>query len=286
MSNRIKHYVAPIGKLIVFVVCILAFALPISLVQQVSFFKGLNTENSTLLLEVLLIFSIFGALFLLTKLYKPLTFGQLFIVKKNALNGFLKGTMFGIAIMGICVGLLSLMGYVSFTVGKISVSLVFFYVAYFFVVALFEELLFRTYALFIFAETYPVTLTIIINGLLFGLIHLLNPGFTWLAMLNVSLAGVLFSMFTLYYRNLSWAVGIHLGWNYAQGIIFGFNVSGTSTPSILKTRPIANGYLSGGEFGVEGSLICTIILLLIISYFMMRFKMKSTTINKKGPSYQ
>ncbi len=286
MFNRITYYVTPIGKLIVFVVCILAFALPISLVQQVSFVKGLNTENATLLLEVLLIFSIFGALFLLTKLYKPLTFRQFFILKKDALSGFLKGTLLGIAIMGICVGLLALMGYVSFTVGKIGVGFFFFYIAYFFVVALFEELLFRTYPLFVFAETYPVTLTIIINGLLFGLVHLLNPGFTWLAMLNVSLAGILFSMFTLYYRNLSWAVGIHLGWNYAQGIIFGFNVSGTNTPSFLSTRPIAEGYLSGGEFGVEGSVICTIILLLIIGSFMMKFKMNPTTVNKKEPSYQ
>ncbi|HTM98093.1 MAG TPA: CPBP family intramembrane glutamic endopeptidase [Pedobacter sp.] len=282
MGKKLLYYFLPIAKLVLFGICFLFFALPVSLLKNIPFIKELNTEESTVLWETCLIFSLFLVLFLLSKMFKPLTFRHFFIVRKDAFGSFLKGTLLGICIMAMCIALLSLIGNVSFMIGGITLGMFFFYIIYFLVVAFFEELLFRTYPLFVFAETYPIALAILFNGLLFGFVHATNPGFTWLAMLNISLAGVLFSMFTLYYRSLSWAIGIHLGWNFAQGILFGFKVSGSNTPSLLSTKPTGVSYISGGEFGIEGSLICTIILVLIITYFFRKHKIAPIVVHKNN----
>ncbi|SFG79434.1 CPBP family intramembrane glutamic endopeptidase [Pedobacter insulae] len=274
MHKHLLHAVLPIAKLVLFLFCVLLFALPVGLIQQIPFVKGLPTEHSIVFLEFFLIFSVFGALFLLTKIFYPITFHDFFITKKGAFSGLLKGTVIGVIIMTICVMLMALTGNASFMMGSINIGLFFFYILYFLIVALFEELFFRTYALFVLAETYPLTVSVLINGVLFGLLHTGNAGFTWLAMLNISLAGILFSMVTLYHRNISWAIGIHLGWNFAQGVLFGFNVSGNKTTGLLNTKPIGPRHLSGGEFGIEGSVICTMVMMLIISYFFMKHKIE------------
>ncbi len=272
MHKALLYYIMPIFKLAAFLICLIVCALPVGLFQLIPVIDNLNDEYSTVLIGSLLMISIFGALFMMTKIYELSTIKSFFISRKAALKDFLKGTVFGVVILAICAGLLVLTGNVSFSLGKISLAIFLFYILYFLVVALFEELFSRTYILFVFAESYPIAIAVLINGVLFGLLHAFNPGFTWLAMLNITLAGVLFSIFTLYYRSISWAVGIHLGWNFAQGILFGYKVSGNDSPGLLIANPIGENYFSGGVFGVEGSLICTIVLFVIITYFAIRYK--------------
>lgn len=274
MDRQVQYYVMPIIKLVVFVICFVICALPVGFFQSIPVVNALDDKYSTLIIDPLLMISIFGALGIMAKLYKPSTFVSFFITIKGALKDILKGTLFGIVILTSCVVLLMLSGYVTFSIGKISIFLFLHYILYFLVVAMFEELLSRTYPLFVFAESYPIALAILINGLLFGLLHALNPGFTLVAMLNITLAGMLFSMFTLYHRSINWAIGIHLGWNFAQGILFGYKVSGTDTPGVLLAKPTGIFYLSGGEFGIEGSLICTLVLTLVIIFLAIKYKIE------------
>lgn len=272
MGKALLYYTMPVAKLVVFLGCLIICALPVGLFQLIPLIHNLNDKYATVVIESLLMVSIFGALVMITKLYNPSTIDSFFISSRGALKEILKGTVFGLIILAICAGLLVLTGNVSLSLGKISFAIFLFYILYFLVVALFEELFSRTYILFVFAESYPLAIAVIINGLLFGCLHALNPGFTWLAMINITLAGMLFSMFTLYHRSISWAVGIHLGWNFAQGILFGYKVSGGDTPSLLVAKPIGVYYLSGGEFGIEGSFICTIVLFVTIIYLAMKYK--------------
>lgn len=262
----------PMVKLVVFVICFIVCALPVGLFQSIPAINDLNNRYATVILESLLMISVFGALVIMTKMYKPSVLTSFFLSRKGALKGFLKGMMFGIVIITICAVVLMLTGYVTLSIGKISILLFLYYILYFLVVAMFEELFSRTYPLFVFAESYPIALAVLINGLLFGLLHAFNPNFTWLAMINISLAGMLFSMFTLYHHSINWAIGIHLGWNFAQGILFGYKVSGTDTPGVLVAKPTGVYYLSGGEFGVEGSLICTLVLVVVIIYLVKKYK--------------
>ena len=84
-------------------------------------------------------------------------------------------------------------------------------------------------------------------------------------------------------RGSIWAIGaIHTAWNFAQGNMFGFNVSGTpKLPSVLEAVDAGFGsILSGGEFGLEGGLGATVVLLtaLLLALLMPGKKSELTDI--------
>ncbi|RYG18237.1 MAG: CPBP family intramembrane metalloprotease [Chitinophagaceae bacterium] len=274
MYRQLRYYSMPIVKLVLFAIALIVFALPVGALQFIPAVDNLEDHYATILTEPLLMMSILGAMYVMTSMFVPSQLTDFFLSKRNFLKELLKGTLFGSIILSICAVIAWFAGFVSFSVGEINVGVFLLYSLYFLIVALFEELLFRTYALFVLAETYPIPVAVGINGLLFGLLHSFNPGFTILALVNITLAGILFSLFTLYYRSINWVVGIHLGWNFTQGILLGYKVSGTDMPGVLTAEPIGASYLSGGGFGIEASLICTLILTLIISYLAIKYKIK------------
>ena len=73
-------------------------------------------------------------------------------------------------------------------------------------------------------------------------------------------------------RDLWMPIGYHISWNYFQGYICGFNVSGISTPSFIKIDNCKN-IIAGGEFGLEGGLLVTILLIFQISYMWKKYKL-------------
>ena len=104
---------------------------------------------------------------------------------------------------------------------------------------------------------------LVLMALLFAAAHLGNPGqagaMRVLAFLNIFLAGMLLGLAYLGRRSLALPMGLHLGWNWTQGTLLGFGVSGTSatgyfTPA-LRNLPV---WLTGGAFGLEGSLAGTV----------------------------
>ena len=134
-------------------------------------------------------------------------------------------------------------------------------------VAVNEELLFRGY---VFQRLFKGTgtwISLLLMGLWFAYAHWENPGMAgpvkvW-AMLNIFLAGLLMGLAYLKTRRLAMPMGIHLGWNWAQGSLLGFGVSGTmDTRGWVK--PVFEGrpeWLTGGAFGLEASLPCPLLCL-------------------------
>lgn len=101
-----------------------------------------------------------------------------------------------------------------------------------------------------------------LSSLLFSLFHLFNPEFSLLPMINIFLAGVLLGASYIYTRNLWFPISLHLFWNWTQGLL-GFQVSGTSFGASLFTlRLPEENLINGGAFGFEGSLLCTLLMLL------------------------
>lgn len=100
---------------------------------------------------------------------------------------------------------------------------------------------------------------------LFALGHWGNPGMhgatkIW-ATLNIGLAAILLGFCYLRTRSLALPIGVHLGWNWTQGSLLGFGVSGTTN---IKGAwmPVFHGrpeWLTGGAFGLEASLVCTLV---------------------------
>ncbi|RZK35999.1 MAG: CPBP family intramembrane metalloprotease [Pedobacter sp.] len=275
MGEKIIYYAMPILKLLLFVVlCIFCF-LPTTIITQFSFIQQIeNPLLADLIIELGLCLAVIGALLMVFQLLKKYSFHDVFIIPENSISGFLKGSLIGLVLISTCVGSIMLKGNVVFSTGNISIAAVLGYLIFFILVAIFEELLFRTFPLLVFAERYHIAIAIFLSSVLFGLAHLGNDGFTLLAMLNITLAGILFSIFTLQKWNISWAIGIHFGWNFTQGTILGYQVSGGKSSGILNAKPIGETYLSGGIFGVEGSIFCTAILLIAILFIVFKYKIE------------
>lgn len=275
MGEKIIYYAMPILKLLLFVVLWIFCYLPTIIITQFGFIQQIeNPLLANLIVELGMCLAVIGALLMVFELLRKYSFYDVFVIPENSISGFLKGSLIGLCLISMCVGSIMLKGNVVFSTGNISVVAVLGYLVFFILVAIFEELLFRTFPLLVFAERYHVAIAIFLSSVLFGLAHLGNNGFTWLAMLNITLAGILFSIFTLQKWNISWAIGIHFGWNFTQGTILGYQVSGGKSSGILIAKPIGETYLSGGIFGVEGSIFCTAILLIAILFMVFKYKIE------------
>ena len=126
-----------------------------------------------------------------------------------------------------------------------------------------EELLFRGLALQALERMAGSWAALGITALLFGLLHLANPAATLWSSLAIAVeAGVLLGAAFLWRRNIWFAVGLHFAWNTAVGLL-GIPVSGHAADGLMVTRPTGPTLLTGGEFGLEASIIPVIVSLLI-----------------------
>jgi membrane protease YdiL (CAAX protease family) len=135
-----------------------------------------------------------------------------------------------------------------------------------------EELLFRGYLLQSLATgigRWPAAL--IMSGL-FGMMHASNPNITnvwWIGIINTVVAGLMLSVAYFKARSLWLPYGIHVAWNAGLGIVLGFSLSGIELDSIWKSSVDSSATLTGGLYGPEGGIICTIVFL--AGLFVMGF---------------
>lgn len=131
--------------------------------------------------------------------------------------------------------------------------------------ALLEELSFRGYPFQRLVEAARPVGAIVVLSILFGAVHLQNPnagGVLSLGFLNTILVGVLFAYAYLRTKTLWLPIGMHFSWNFFLGVVYGLPVSGLRDFSIV-VRSTAHGprILTGGAYGIEGSLPGTLVLL-------------------------
>jgi membrane protease YdiL (CAAX protease family) len=131
-------------------------------------------------------------------------------------------------------------------------------------VAFYEELAYRGYILQNLNSDWAVFVAVVASSLVFGLFHGLNPNVTWLALLNIFLAGVVLAACYLVTRSLWLPMAFHFSWNVVQGAIFSYPVSGLPAEGLLLTSTVGNPLLTGGAFGPEGGLLSTVALCLAL----------------------
>lgn len=129
--------------------------------------------------------------------------------------------------------------------------------------ALLEELVMRALLFKVTEESLGSRAALVSQALLFGLLHLGNPGGTWIAALAIALeAGILLGVAYMLTRRIWFVWGIHLAWNFAQGSLFGIAVSGhPSSAALFASEPRGAPLLSGGAFGVEASPVAVVVCL-------------------------
>lgn len=104
---------------------------------------------------------------------------------------------------------------------------------------------------------YPLWLAIVVNGSIFGLLHIFNEGVTVLAIADIIICGISYSLLRWYTRSMWVAMGIHTMWNFTQNFIFGLPNSGlVSEVSIFRLNAVngISNLIYDYKFGIEGAV--------------------------------
>ena len=138
-----------------------------------------------------------------------------------------------------------------------------------FAAALAEEAMFRGYGLQTFTRAKLALLGVLLTSVPFALVHLSNPNVVpGMTFVNTALAGIWLAAAYLRTRSLWLPLGVHWAWNWALGWFFGLPISGINLVSNPLLRSQNNGpeWLTGGSYGVEGGVACTIALILFTAF--------------------
>ncbi len=157
---------------------------------------------------------------------------------------------------------------------------------FFILVGIYEELLSRGYHLVnlaegfngrLFGERGALILAYLVSSLAFGLLHLGNPNATWVSGVNIAMAGVFLGLGMVLTGSLAIPIGLHITWNFFQGTVFGFAVSGIRTgATLIATEATGPAWLTGGNFGPEAGLLGLGAMLIgcVLIIFWVRWKGK------------
>ena len=181
---------------------------------------------------------------------------------------FLIGSAIGIgslvlaAIIAIVGGGLKLSLNTVHSPGRIAIALIGSALMFVFA-ALAEEATFRGYPLQTFTRAQLALLGVLLTSVPFALGHLWNPNVVpGVTFANTVLAGIWLALAYLRTRSLWLPLGVHWAWNWAMGSFFGLPVSGLHLvgATFLKADDVGPAWLTGGTYGLEGGVACTVAL--------------------------
>ncbi|CAN5797367.1 type II CAAX endopeptidase family protein [soil metagenome] len=204
------------------------------------------------------------------KYFEDLPFRALGVwITKNWFKNLLLGLIVGTASIGLAALIPFLSGALSFqsnlSAGSspilltLSVTLLIFIAG-----AVSEEALFRGYLLQTMSRAKLFFVGVFLTSVLFASVHNANPGANLFSWLNTFLAGIWFCIAYWKTRDLWFPIGIHLAWNWVQGSILGINVSGLgelATAPLMRSQDFGPVWLTGGSYGLEAGISCTIALI-------------------------
>lgn len=120
-------------------------------------------------------------------------------------------------------------------------------------------------------STWPAILLI---AALFGYVHIRNPGASYVTAFGNALGGLMYGIAFAGGRNIWLPLGMHWAWNFVQGPILGFPVSGTSGPSLVTQQAVGADLLTGGAYGPEGGLVGMafrfVVIAMVLGYLYLR----------------
>jgi uncharacterized protein len=139
-----------------------------------------------------------------------------------------------------------------------------------------EELLSRGYHLQTLASGLNLFWGVIISAIIFAVLHLGNPHSSWISTLGIILAGLFLGYAYLRTKQLWLPIGLHIGWNFFEAVIFGFPVSGMDLYSLIQIRVSGPEIITGGAFGPEAGLVLLPALLVGTVFVRWYTRLEST----------
>lgn len=247
-----------------FGVIFVLISMPLSFVFKESNYQEMLANLPVLLLsETLMLISAFLAAWIVLRVRGlPLTGLGLSIRGrwKDLGNGFL----FILVLYVVGFGLSLILGAVEVVGVRFQLSSLMLTLLFFFLVAVAEELIGRGFILGRMLDGGVNKFwALLLSSVLFSLMHLFNPSFAVVPFLNILLAGVFLGASYIYTRNLCFPIALHWFWNWLQGPVLGYEVSGNKFgDSLLQLQLPEANLMNGGTFGFEGSLLCTVLLVI------------------------
>ena len=132
------------------------------------------------------------------------------------------------------------------------------------IIAFAEEIVFRGYVLNNLLESTGKWMALVISSLLFAGFHMGNSSVAVLPIVNIFLASLLLGVNYIYTKNLWFSIALHFSWNFVQGAVLGYAVSGLPIQSIFHHELKGDDIITGGDFGFEGSILTGILSLIVL----------------------
>jgi membrane protease YdiL (CAAX protease family) len=130
------------------------------------------------------------------------------------------------------------------------------------VIGFLEEILFRGIVFRILQGWLGTWIAVLLSVVIFALAHAPNQGATAIALASVAGAGLLLCAAYMLTGRLWLGIGFHIGWNFTQGGLFSVPVSGHAAKGMIQGVLTGPNWLTGGAFGVEGSALAVVAVLL------------------------
>ena len=236
-----------------------------------------NNQNLLSLLITLFSFAFISLLiFFRVKVIEKRSLSSIGFNKNNWLKKYSLGFLIGLVMMSIIVLILLLFGYITVEknpiqpVGVSAISSVLVILFGWIIQGATEEIVTRGWLLNVLSSKYNIGVGLLISSTLFGLMHLTNPNVNYIAVINIILVGLFYGLYVIKTNDLWSVCGMHSAWNFAQGNIFGFEVSGLdiSVGTLIDLNLVGNNVITGGAFGPEAGIISTFILLVSIGILL------------------
>jgi membrane protease YdiL (CAAX protease family) len=240
----------PIVRLVLIVLLFGALSTPLVLATRGQHSEWASVAESWALLAALLLSTVVVERLTVRKSLAAIGFGPGKAVRDFALGAVIGAALFSIVVLELTIGGHYRILEAHFTPDLAMAALLLL------PGAAIEELLFRGLLFRLIEEWSGTWIALAVSAALFGLVHAANPGATWVSTLAIALeAGVLLGAAYVVARNLWFPIGLHFAWNFAEGPIYGAQVSGhTFGTSALAAQFSGPTLLTGGAFGPEAGL--------------------------------
>ncbi len=239
-----------------------------------SFISTGDLSTEVIVSESIFLFSVAISTLIMMRVFEKSRFIEIGLkISSKTAYEIIIGLIIGFVMITIVVLPNAILGYYKydFTLNQIFPE-IFKVTLFFLLVAFAEEILFRGYPFQRLIDgTNPLIATLIFS-LLFSTAHFQNPNINSIALLNIFLAGVWLSLAYVKTRSLWLPISLHFSWNFFQGYLFSLPVSGINTfETVFYVEITSKNLISGGEFGPEGSILTSIVLI-IATIFILKNK--------------
>jgi CAAX protease family protein len=234
-----------------------------------------NLATGSLWLMVLVEFiSSIIAVFVFRKLVDRKSFASLGLSTSGRWHDMIAGFFLAPALIGIGSLVLYFTKHLEWDYNAFNAQTFFMDAGTLMLIAISEEIVFRGYILNNLMQSFNKWIALIMSSLLFTLFHLSNPGISTIPLATLFLVGVLFGINYIYTRSLWFSILLHFSWNFFQGPLAGYKVSGINFSSLLLTDLKGDMSITGGDFGFEGSFVATALLLITVLALYLLYEKK------------